>query len=113
MVDLQLNGSIFDFGSATPVNPWTGRDALELSAWPSVMSDRTQLRLSRGLDTTAELQVFDVKGRLVRNLTVHTGQLTVGWDGRDGNGRNVASGVYLARIRGDQEGARAKMVKVR
>jgi flagellar hook assembly protein FlgD len=47
------------------------------------------------------LEVFAADGRLVRRLVA--GQQTAGthevvWDGRDGRGRAVASGVYLARL---------------
>ena len=47
------------------------------------------------------LDVFDVRGRLVRQL-VHerpsTGQVVVAWDGRDDNGQEVSSGMYFYRL---------------
>lgn len=47
------------------------------------------------------LDVFDVSGRLVRQL-VHerpsTGQVIVAWDGRDDDGREASSGVYFYRL---------------
>jgi len=47
------------------------------------------------------LDVFDVSGRLVRQL-VHerpsTGQVVVEWDGRDDNGGEASSGVYFYRL---------------
>lgn len=50
----------------------------------------------------ATLEVFDLLGRRIRVLADadHTaGAHTAVWDGRDGSGRPVASGVYLARLR--------------
>jgi hypothetical protein len=47
------------------------------------------------------LRVFDVSGRLVRTLvhgTVPAGRNTAVWDGRDGDGRSLASGVYFYRL---------------
>jgi hypothetical protein len=47
------------------------------------------------------LEVYDVQGRLVSRLVdgpVETGRHTVEWDGRSGDGRALASGVYVARI---------------
>jgi ferredoxin len=47
-----------------------------------------------------EVRVYDVRGRLVRQLSsiaAACGPHTVRWDGRDGAGRPVASGRYLVR----------------
>jgi hypothetical protein len=43
-----------------------------------------------------ELTLFDVTGRVVRTIRTELGAGTRGvlWDGRDGNGRSVAGGVY-------------------
>ncbi|MDH4037769.1 MAG: T9SS type A sorting domain-containing protein [Candidatus Krumholzibacteria bacterium] len=48
------------------------------------------------------LEVFDVAGRRVRTLVddaLPAGLHQAGWDGRDGAGREVASGVYFYRMR--------------
>lgn len=47
------------------------------------------------------LDVFDVHGRLVRQLAHErpsTGQVVVAWDGRDDKGREASSGVYFYRL---------------
>ena len=46
----------------------------------------------------AQLAVFDLAGRRLRRLEGHAGE-ALRWDGRDSNGRPVASGVYFYRIR--------------
>lgn len=56
--------------------------------------------------TSATLEVYSVSGRLV--ATLHDGPLTPGrhsvvWDGRDGDGAGLASGVYFARLAADGE----------
>ena len=50
-----------------------------------------------------QLRVHDVLGRTVRTLVDRvepTGEHTVAWDGRDEQGRRVASGVYLVTLDG-------------
>jgi hypothetical protein len=52
---------------------------------------------------TTVLEIYDLRGRLVRRLErgrVSAGRVQVRWDGTDGRGRGVADGVYLYRIGG-------------
>ena len=47
------------------------------------------------------LALYDVQGRLVRELilgTLSPGEHGVVWDGRDGHGTQVPAGVYLCRL---------------
>ena len=64
----------------------------------------------------ASVQVFDVRGRLVRSL--HEGPLEAGphdlaWDGRDDRGAALASGVYLVRARYEGGELRRKALLVK
>jgi len=61
-------------------------------------------RIGFDLPATGEvtLEVFDVKGRLVRRLvsgTLGAGSREVEWDGRSDRGASVGSGIYFYRIR--------------
>ncbi len=48
------------------------------------------------------LKIFDVGGRLVKGFSLGTGHLAlttaVSWDGRDGNGNLLPSGIYLCTL---------------
>jgi flagellar hook assembly protein FlgD len=49
------------------------------------------------------LSIYDVNGALVRTLTNETraaGAQSATWDGRDDEGRSVASGVYFYKLTG-------------
>lgn len=49
-----------------------------------------------------ELEIHDVRGRLVKQLadqTFSAGEHVLTWNGRDDDGRDLASGVYLARFK--------------
>ncbi|MEW6754789.1 MAG: FlgD immunoglobulin-like domain containing protein [Candidatus Latescibacterota bacterium] len=61
-----------------------------------------------------ELQVFDLLGQPVRRLaggTLTPGHRLVPWDGRDEQGRVVASGVYLYRLQVDGWSASGKVTR--
>jgi quinoprotein glucose dehydrogenase len=53
-----------------------------------------------GDDAVRSAEILDIAGRLVRRLEPDAGAWR--WDGRDADGRPVAAGVYLARIRTDR-----------
>jgi hypothetical protein len=62
------------------------------------------------------LRVYDLDGRLVRTLVdavADPGVQTARWDGRDGGGLPVASGIYYYRVSGDGFEATRKMVLVK
>jgi hypothetical protein len=70
--------------------------------YPNPFTTRTEIRYSVPASAPeAGIAVYDVSGRLVRNLArgPHTvGLHAVTWDGRDQEGRRVASGVYFVRM---------------
>ncbi len=77
---------------------------------PNPFGPGTQLayRISERADV--KLSVYSVSGRLVRTLAVGekpAGEHVASWDGRDGSGRRLASGVYFIELRaGDERQAR-------
>ncbi len=68
-----------------------------LSAWPSVASDRTVLRLEGANDAGGQVRVIDVRGRVVRRLAFAPGKSQLVWDTRNDRGVRVPSGVYFAQ----------------
>jgi hypothetical protein len=73
-----------------------------LPAAPNPFNPTTMLRFSLARAGDVELAVYDPRGRLVRTLAAGpwaAGQHELRWDGRDGAGRTVAAGSYLAVLR--------------
>jgi len=69
---------------------------------PNPFNPRTTIVFDLPQQTTVSLRVFDVAGRLVRELldreTVAEGRREVAWNGRDDTGGRVASGTYFYRL---------------
>ncbi|HOS65526.1 MAG TPA: FlgD immunoglobulin-like domain containing protein [Candidatus Latescibacteria bacterium] len=89
---------------------------------PNPFNPSTTIRFSLPEAGPVTLAVYDVNGRLVRNLvgvaasaaqTFLSGQHSVVWDGRDENGREVASGVYLVRLTAPEGMLTRRMVLAR
>ncbi|HEU4726130.1 MAG TPA: FlgD immunoglobulin-like domain containing protein [Candidatus Eisenbacteria bacterium] len=69
---------------------------------PNPFNPATVIPYEVGRAARVRLQVFDVRGRLVRTLvdaSQRPGRYDARWDGRDAGGRGVASGRYYYRLR--------------
>jgi len=67
---------------------------------PNPFRGSTQIGWALPRDQKVTLTVYDVTGRVVRRLVDEVrpaGRHAVTWDGTDGTGRSVASGVYIVR----------------
>ena len=83
---------------------------------PNPFSPETHIAFELPLGGRAELQIYDVRGRLIRTLLDAkrpAGLQSVRWDGRDETGRAVASGVYFYSLTapGVDENRRMILVK--
>ncbi len=69
--------------------------------FPNPASAQTALSYALPASGHVTLQIFDVRGRLVRTLTdgeQEAGTHTASWNGTADNGRRVALGMYLAKL---------------
>jgi len=74
------------------------------SLFPNPFNPATQIRFDVHRAGRLRLDVYDVRGRHVRTLArgaFEAGEHQRTWRGRDGQGRTVASGVYLIRLSGE------------
>lgn len=85
-------------------------------AHPNPFNPSTTVRFELAKAGHARLRVYDLSGRLVRELAdgaLAAGPQAVAWDGRDGDGQQVPSGVYLFRLSADgsEHSVKASLVK--
>ncbi len=69
--------------------------------YPNPFNPATELSFSLERDSSVRLSVFDAAGREVAVLVdgqQQAGRHQVTWAGRDGHGRPVAAGIYIARL---------------
>ena len=90
--------------------------ARSLDSWPNPFNPQTTVGFVLADAGSVQLAVHDARGRLVKVLLADhlaPGSHQVVWDGRDAEGREVASGVYLALLRTDQGEQIRKMMLTR
>ena len=81
--------------------------------YPNPFNPATQIEFSIPKTEAVNLVVYDVHGRLIKNLvtneTYSQGTFKVQWDGRNDAGAKVASGIYFARLSAGTFNATQKM----
>lgn len=84
-------------GAAAPASP-----PLHLANAPDPFNPATTLHLESDTAGPAQVDIIDIRGRVLRSLwsgVLPAGKRDLLWDGRDDAGRGVPSGVYWARLR--------------
>ncbi len=122
---ISLNGlvtctdTVFDVRAAslTPTGYEIFPATLQQRVVPSPFRNRTQVLLEVGGGAPVDLQIFDVRGRVVRSLLTKTwltsGPHAIDWDGRSQDGAECAAGVYIVRSRAGERAGESRVVKTR
>ncbi|MCD6328900.1 MAG: VCBS repeat-containing protein [Candidatus Cloacimonetes bacterium] len=93
---------------------------ISFSAYPNPFSTSTTLSFSLTTNEhkLSQINIYNIKGQLVRTLPISSfpnpslGMQELVWDGKDGSGNDVKSGVYFYKIDNDDEHI-GKVVKLR
>jgi hypothetical protein len=114
-----IGSQLEDYAGSTMGTIWMGVGSLNIpedveddqpvlrgrmDAYPNPFYPTTTISFVLDAPGTAELQIFDVAGRMVRSLVeshLSGGVHRVLWDGRDGRGNSLKSGVYFYQLRVD------------
>ncbi len=90
---------------------------LQIQAQPNPFNPSTTINYTIRDAMPVSLDIYDLRGRLIRRLVNdrwrEPGTHDVVWDGRSGNGRAVASGVYLCQMRAGIHRASQRLALVR
>ena len=89
---------------------------LDLRSFPNPFNPNTLIEFRLEEDSFVELEIFDVSGRRVRTLVqglLEAGPQASEWNGRDDEGRPLASGVYLARLKSGELVGESKLILIK
>lgn len=103
-------------GAPSPATPVAGGILSPVAVSPNPARGEMTLRFALARDAWTEIEVFDVGGRLVRRLegtSLAAGRRTAAWDGRGSDGRRVADGLYMVRVRAGAETRTARAIVTR
>ena len=116
--ELSLRGGFWAPGAASTAVPGdeTPRITRLLAPVPNPFNPKTALSFDLAADGQVSLRVYGVDGRLLRVLVdepLAAGPHSLFWDGRNGAGVELASGIYFIQMRAPGFAAVRKAVLVR
>jgi len=84
--------------------------------FPNPFNPSTSIRFLLPSEEWVSLKIYSSSGRLVRKLyqgVLSSGQHTIRWDGKDNNGKEMPSGVYLYKLQTKKRTLSKKMILIR
>jgi len=87
-----------------------------IKIYPNPFNDKTTISININSDERNKLEIYDIKGKLIRtfiNKTLQTGVHKFIWNGKDLNGREVKPGTYFIRLKTGSQIQTEKVVLVR
>lgn len=100
-ISLPSNEVTVSFTSADPPTPEAEQTKLYTN-YPNPFNPSTTIYYQLGMDGPVALEIYNVKGQKIKTLVNRnesSGYHSVIWDGSDESGQQVASGLYLYKLR--------------
>jgi hypothetical protein len=102
-------------GTVSAVSTESSSPGFAVRNAPNPFHPSTVLSISLPSSGTTRVEVYDVQGRLVKRLWdgwLPSGTHAVTWDGTDGRGRAVGSGVFFSRVESNGHRSSQRMVRL-
>lgn len=114
IVGNRMDMGAYEYQTATNA-PAAEASKIALSSFPNPFNPSTEIRFTLKNNELVELAVFNSKGervcRLIENRQLAAQEHRVSWDGRNELGEELASGVYMARLKlGNQSLSSSKLL---
>jgi len=87
-----------------------------LGNFPNPFNPSTSIRYQVSSITHVNIEIFNIRGQRIKSLVneeQRAGEHSITWNGRDDNGNNVASGVYLYRMRAGEYQSTRRMMMIK
>jgi hypothetical protein len=109
-VDFTVNPTSNEVVSSTPAKQMLSQN------FPNPFNPTTTIEYNVPVNGNVSLNVYNVKGQLVRTLVNENqtiGKHTIVWDGQDNNGATATSGIYFYKMTSSNTTETRKMIMVK
>lgn len=82
--------------------------------YPNPFSDQISINFSSPITAQIQIQIFDVRGQLVKtilNASIDKGEYQYNWNGNDQNGSPVPEGIYYLQLTDGKQRIARKLIK--
>ncbi len=100
-------GAVLNDENITPIP-----SALTVNCSPNPFRDIIKIRLNTHDKAPAHVCIYNLKGQLIHKALL-TERMEYEWNGKDSEGLESASGVYIIKVDQDQKQAAGKIIKLR
>ncbi|MCF7911286.1 MAG: T9SS type A sorting domain-containing protein [Candidatus Cloacimonetes bacterium] len=88
----------------------------KLTNYPNPFNPETTIQFELANPEKVEVIIYNIKGRRIRSFKIQNLKLNIYsliWDGKDDNGREMPSGVYLYKVKSGEEYGTGRMVMIK
>ncbi|MFC1800034.1 FlgD immunoglobulin-like domain containing protein, partial [Candidatus Eisenbacteria bacterium] len=113
--DVENNVLILEFDGGAQVEPGMPAMFALRGNSPNPFTGSTEIHFDVPREASMSLRIYNIQGQLVRTLvdgSVSAGRYSETWDGLDGAGQSLPSGVYFVRMSADDYEHKAKILKL-
>ena len=101
-------------GVSTDTQIATRKNIILFQNFPNPFSSSTTISFFNTKPTkTTKIRIYNIKGQLVKKLSIVNSQSSIVWDGKDENGKEVPNGIYFCRLSSGDKSAVKKMLLLR
>jgi hypothetical protein len=105
-----LGSANFILAALTSEEDEIAEDTPALRIWPNPISDTANISFSSKSDWETELKIYNLKGQLIRSMSMGRGSQDISWDVKDDAGNRLASGIYYLSWQQDKLKGRSKIL---
>ena len=89
----------------------------KINAYPNPFNPETTISFSTPQNTeNIEISIYNIKGQRVKSFKIQNSKFKIQkvvWDGKNENGRKVSSGIYLLRLKSNNETVTKKLMMIK
>ncbi len=88
------------------------KDSFIKDIYPNPFHDKINVEIKEHSGSGIEVTVFDINGKIIRNLNLNSPSSSFTWDGKGKEGTKLKSGIYFFHIRSEKYTEQRKIVKL-